>query len=165
MLKGKRAGNKAEPASSGAAATGRPQCDSAERIEQATRSPFSNQYVCRACGLELNQVGTNIFRHKVAMRPSHNPNFPPKTCGTKPQPMRVGDYIAMVNRKRIIAKPRRQPKRTIDIEQFSDTLLYFWVVKRSQGVSYRELGMAYGMNGLQMRSAIAQWKRKNVART
>lgn len=122
---------------------------------------LEQQYVCRKCGLELERVGLNIFRHKAVMHPKHNPNFPPKTCGTKPQPIKIGDYIAMVNYKRIKAKPPKQPKRTIDIEQFSDTLLHFWAVKRSQGVSYRELGMAYGMNGLQMRSALAQWKRKN----
>ena len=126
---------------------------------------MQQQYVCRRCGLELNQVGTNIFRHVAVMHPKHDPRFPPKTCGTKPMPIRIGDYLALVNRRKRSNKVRRKPKYTIDISQFSDTLLHFWATKRAQGKSFRELGMAYGMNGLQMRSALAQWKRKNVAPT
>jgi hypothetical protein len=75
-------------------------------------------------------------------------------------PMKVGDYLAMVNRKRTINRPRKSFPRTIDISDIPESLLQFWAEKNQQGVSARELGWAYGMNGLQMRSAISQWRRK-----
>ena len=76
---------------------------------------------------------------------------------------RIGRMIAKANalKKPIHPKPRKPVVRTIDISEYADTLLHFWASKVASGASYRELGHAYGMNGWQMRSAVAQWKQRN----
>jgi hypothetical protein len=73
----------------------------------------------------------------------------------------IGYLIAKMNRRRVKPKPAKPYPRTIDIEQFPDTLLYFWATKHANGTSCKELGHAYGMNGHQMRFAIGAWHKKN----
>jgi hypothetical protein len=77
----------------------------------------------------------------------------------------IGYVIAKMNAP-LVSKSRRRRTikpvvRTIDISDIPDHLLYFWSEKHRKGTPCKEIGHAYGLNGFQMRSAIAQWRKKN----
>jgi hypothetical protein len=81
----------------------------------------------------------------------------------------IGYLIAQKNAPLMVKSRRRRTivpvQRTIDIKDIPDHLLYFWASKHARGMSCKELGHAYGMNGHQMRSAISQWRKKNQEST